>query len=94
MAATYGSRPSEILGVEDPYAAFQVDTAVLGFGSWVEARLEERDKKGRPTWTLAALLEPAKREGEDAKAPRPRAGGFRSLAGKARKAKIGPDGTW
>lgn len=92
MAATYGRRPSELLGVEDPYAAYQVDAAVLGFGSWVEARLEERDKKGRPKWTLAALLEPARREG-DAQAPR-RTEGFRSLAGKARKAKIGADGTW
>ena len=56
LALTYGQRPSAVLGVEDEWAAYQVDVATLTLGRWVEARLAERDKKGRPIYSLAQLM--------------------------------------
>lgn len=36
MASAYGCRPSEILGVEDPWAAYELDLACLVAGREVE----------------------------------------------------------
>ena len=38
LGAAYGSRPSEIVGVVNSWAAFQFDMAVLTFGRWIENR--------------------------------------------------------
>ena len=38
LGVAYGSRPSEIVGVLNSWAAFQFDVAVLVFGRWVENR--------------------------------------------------------
>ncbi len=53
---TYHRRPSEVIGVDDPWAAYQFDLAVAQFGAWVEGKLSERDKKGKPVTSLAKLL--------------------------------------
>ena len=56
MAQAYGRRPSEVLGVEDAWAAYQLDAAVLTLGRWVENKLAEHHKDGSPKWTLEHLL--------------------------------------
>ena len=53
---TYHRRPSEVIGVDDPWVAYQFDMAVAQFGAWVEGKLSERDKAGKPKHSLAKLL--------------------------------------
>ena len=53
---TYHRRPSEVIGVDDPWATYQFDMAVAQFGAWVEGKLNERDKSGKPKHSLAKLL--------------------------------------
>ena len=50
---TYHRRPSEVVGIDDPWAAYQFDMAVAQFGAWVEGKLNERDKSGKPVNSLA-----------------------------------------
>ena len=38
LGTAYGTRPSDIVGVRNAWAAFQFDVAVLVFGRWVENR--------------------------------------------------------
>lgn len=40
QAKQWSSRPSEILDVQDPYAAFCLDSAIWEFGTYVESELE------------------------------------------------------
>lgn len=47
---------SHILGLPDHATALSFDSAVMTFGVWAENRLSERDKEGRPIWTLDTLL--------------------------------------
>lgn len=44
------------MGITDAWAAYQFDLAVGQFGAWVEGKLQERDKAGKPKHTLAKLL--------------------------------------
>jgi len=39
LGSTYGRRPSEILGVEDDWAAYQLDMVTLIAGKEAEARM-------------------------------------------------------
>jgi len=64
VAAAYGRRPSAVLGIEDPWAAYQLDGAVLTLGRWVENKLAEHNKDGSPKWTLAYLLETERKPAE------------------------------
>ena len=64
MAQAYGRRPSEVVGVEDPWAAYQLDTAVLTLGRWVENKLAEHTKDGKPKWRLEELLGTEKKPSE------------------------------
>lgn len=58
MAATYGQRPSGLLGLPgESWEAFQLDHATLALGRWVEAKLAERDKSGKPIHRLERLLD-------------------------------------
>ena len=41
MASAYGQRPSAILGIEDEWAAYQLDLATLRLGRQVEKELAE-----------------------------------------------------
>ncbi|MBN1814713.1 MAG: hypothetical protein JXA14_22930 [Anaerolineae bacterium] len=81
----------------DGWAAYQLDLACMIFGTWVENKLEEHDKKGKPKHTLADLLrEPAAGGGRQRPTPKP-ASVFMNpmLAGMAVKTvKPNPDGTW
>lgn len=97
MGKTYGTRPSDVLGVEDPWAAYQLDMACMTFGSWVEAKLDQHDKKGRPKYRLEDLL---RQPAPDGKRQRPTlrpASAFQSpmLSGMPIQAvEPKPDGTW
>lgn len=47
MAKNYGCRPSTLLALSDPLAAFYLDRAVATFGMRVDAALEEaKNRKG------------------------------------------------
>jgi hypothetical protein len=83
---TYGRLPSEIVGVTDQWAAYQFDLCVAQFGAWVEGKLSERDKAGKPKHTLAKLLD----DGEAAQQ-------FAALhidPSTLRKVRVKEDGTW
>lgn len=64
-----------------------MDVATLQVGRWIEGKLAERDKQGRPVHSLERLL--GKGEGRGAKGE-----GFATMAGKARKVIVREDGTW
>ena len=82
----YSLRPSAVLGVDDPWAAYQFDMAVGQFGAWVEGKLSERDKAGKPKHTLAGLLAEKATGGERQ---------YASVAGLAtRTVRVKEDGTW
>ena len=73
------------MGVTDPWAAYQFDLAVGQFGAWVEGKLQERDKAGKPKHTLAQLL----REDDGQR--------FAPLmvdVSQLRKVRVKEDGTW
>lgn len=88
LSASYGQRPSSFLGLApDSWDAWQVDVATLQAGRYVENKLAERDKDGRPRHTLEELIG----EGREAKGET----AFRKLAVQgARKVRIKEDGTW
>jgi hypothetical protein len=72
--------------VADPWAAYQLDVAVMEFGTWVENKLNERDSKGKPKHTLGKLL------GESA-GPREYAP-LNIDPAAVRKVRVREDGTW
>ena len=79
----YHRPPSSYLGIDDSWTAYQFDLTVLELGTWVENKLAERDKQGKPKHRLKDLLsdKPEQR--------------FAPLGGMVtRKVKIKPDGTW
>ena len=65
-----------------------MDVATLQVGRWVEGKLAERDKQGRPVHSLDRLL------GQADKETRRRGEGFASLGMRARKVRVKEDGTW
>lgn len=88
MAQTYGARPSSLLGFEpSDWTGWQFDNAVMFFGRWVEAHLEERDKQGKPVHKIENLLKPYR----EAQAE-PQYASLRGLV--TRKVQVKPDGTW
>lgn len=88
MATRYSQRPSSFFGLPaESWEAYQLDTAALYFGRWVDGKLSERDGKGKPIHRLADLLRPPKK-GEKVSA-------FRPLGGPGvKRVKINADGTW
>jgi hypothetical protein len=81
----YSLRPSAVIGVTDPWAAYQFDMAVGQFGAWVEGKLNERDAKGKPKHKLAQLL------GDDAQGEQQ----YRPVSAEGlRKVRVREDGTW
>ena len=77
--------PSQVIGIDDPWAAYQFDLAVAQFGSVVEGKLAERDKKGKPVNSLAKLL------GDEAA----RAQEYAPVSAVGlRKVRVKEDGTW
>lgn len=45
-----------MLNLRSPWLAMQVDEAVFYYGRYLESRLNERDKRGKPKWKLHQLL--------------------------------------
>lgn len=85
LSASYGQRPSSFLSLSpQSWEAWQVDVVTLQAGRWIEGKLAERDKEGRPVWSIEKLL-----AGNATKSD-----GFASLKGRARKVRSKPDGTW
>ncbi len=44
------------MGLTDNWVAWQFNETVYTLGAFVEARLEEQDKKGRRVWDVDAVL--------------------------------------
>ena len=89
---SYGQRPSRIIGVDDEWAAYQLDIATQQWGAWVEGKLHETDKQGKPVHALAALLAEPGEPGEQSDAER-----YATLpidVSQLRKVRVKPDGTW
>lgn len=74
-----------MVGVDDPWTAYQFDLAIGQFGAWVEGKLQERDQSGKPKHTLAGLL------GDKAAQERQYAP---VSAEGLRKVRVKEDGTW
>lgn len=55
-AIAWNKRPSEILGVKNEWLAYQFDEAVFRYGRWVENKLAEVDKKGKPKYTIDDVI--------------------------------------
>lgn len=65
MATKLGNRPSEIIGLADPWYAYQFDNAVVLVGSAIENASQEMTKIGsdenaewRLKYTMTQLLDP------------------------------------
>lgn len=88
LASTYGQRPSHWLGLApESWEAYQFDVAALRLGRWVEGKLSETDKQGKPKHRLDALLDDEPRK--------PAKEQFRSFAGTAmRSVRIDESGIW
>ena len=71
--------------IDDPWAAYQFDLAIGQFGAWVEGKLAEHDKKGKPKHTLASLL--GDRTTQDRQYAPVSAVGLRTV-------RVKEDGTW
>jgi len=52
----YGQRPSTLMAIDDPWMALTFDQTLAAFGLEIEAKLQERNAKGKPKYTLKELL--------------------------------------
>lgn len=88
LARRYGQRPSQVLNIADEWAGYQLDVAVLTVGRWVDSKLAERTKEGKPVHRLSDLL----RESEKGQSGN---SGYRSAAGLVtKKMAIPASGVW
>ena len=54
---TFQQSPSQTFGIRNnPWLAWQFDQAILTWGTWVQNRLDERDKEGRPKYNARQAL--------------------------------------
>ncbi len=79
MAERFGQRPSQILALDDPWAAYQFDLAVLATA--VENEQANRGSQGAPARSTA----PFSKNTKDYRNPR---------ALVTRRVRVKPDGTW
>lgn len=56
LASSYGSRPSDLLCIQDRWLAYEFDNAVFMYGRWVNNKRQETDKKGRPLYSIEDIL--------------------------------------
>lgn len=61
MAKAYGTRPSNFINGE--WLDFQFDAAIFGYGSQVDAKLDERDKDGKRKHSLEEALKLDQKQG-------------------------------
>lgn len=54
VASRYHVRPSRLL--RSSWIDWQIDSAVALVGMYVEGKQQERDKKGKPKWTIKQIL--------------------------------------
>ena len=89
MARRYGQRPSQVIGIADEWAAYQLDVATLTAGRWVDGKLSERNKQGKPIHRLTDLLKDKSEKGQASSS------GFRSVAGMVTQKMVIPaSGVW
>lgn len=55
-AKTYSQSPADLFGIANRPLAWMFNDRVLEFGLYIENRLAERDKKGKPVHSAAELL--------------------------------------
>jgi|GEM_PF-3077976 len=55
-AKTFHKTPSELLYIRNQWLAYQFDECVNYYGSWVDGKLAQRDKKGKPRHTIESIL--------------------------------------
>jgi hypothetical protein len=56
LAKTTGTRPSEIVGIDDTWAAYQLDQAVIFVGRYIHSKANELDRDGKPLYDIDDLL--------------------------------------
>lgn len=56
LAEKAAKRPSDIVGIDDEWAAYQFDQAVIFVGVYINNKLNELDEEGKPIYTLGELL--------------------------------------
>jgi hypothetical protein len=57
QAETYKEKPSQVFGIRDNrWLGWQFDQAVLTWGRYVDNKLAEKDKEGKPKHKLSRLL--------------------------------------
>lgn len=87
IAQRYGQRPSALLGLPgEAWTAWQIDRATWEFGTWLDAMLGLRDKRGNPKHKLSELLADTVEERDRSFAPVSRPG--------VRKMAIPESGVW
>mgnify|MGYP000211068952 CR=1 FL=1 len=62
QSSTFGQLPNVILGVADPWAAWQLNNAVARFGIMVQNKLDDHDRfdaEYKPAYTLGEVLQEA-----------------------------------
>jgi hypothetical protein len=57
LAKATRTRPSKIVGVDDEWAAYQFDQAVMFVGRYIYGKLNELDDKGKPLYEIDDLLD-------------------------------------
>lgn len=89
LARRYGQRPSQVIGIADEWAAYQLDVATLTVGRWVDGKLSERNKQGKPIHRLGDLLREKTEKGQASSS------GFRSVTGMVTERRAIPaSGVW
>jgi hypothetical protein len=56
LSKTTGTRPSEIVGIDDEWAAYQFDQAVIFVGRYVHSKTNELDRDGKPLYDINDML--------------------------------------
>lgn len=56
LCKTTGQRPSEVVDIDDDWAAYQFDQAVMFVGRYIHNKLNELDKTGKPLYDIDDLL--------------------------------------
>jgi hypothetical protein len=77
---TYNRTPSDLLGIRHPWVAWQLNNATLYLGTWIENKLNKKDKKGRPIHKIESLLESRKPQAVNIKAMRAIIGDFEHVS--------------
>lgn len=92
MAKAASARPSDLVGIDDRWAAYQLDSAVTLVGTALEnasQEMHEVNKRMVPKYTMAQLLDPAFRLPAPPSAAQEQQGGLAALKALARRVRGG-----